>query len=652
MKRSASILTLLVFLLFVIYQTTAGVQTPEPAAAHTANANAATANAAGQTVAADPTAGLRLDCAACHGPNKTLPYMGGAFFHKEAHEAYNHGFHAQAVKNGNKAAGCLDCHATGGDMTTILPKTDPRSTINRINIAKTCGSCHSKKSVMDGTGISNRPFLAYQESAHARAIARGQIGAAVCTDCHNSHDILPASNDLSPIFKANIPKTCAKCHSQVANEFVQSVHGQAVERGVSQAPVCTDCHGIHTIKPHMDARSTLGTTACAQCHQGVRLTQEFGVQADRVSSYEDSYHGMARKLGSQVAADCASCHGVHNILPSSNPKSMIHRNNLVQTCGQCHIGAGEKFAIGTVHLDVPAAKDVGSIATRWVRWIYLILISLTIGGMAVHNILVWRKKAAARRRAAPRTIVRMNALQRWQHGLLLISFFVLVITGFALKYPDSWVSNLLGSNEAFRRIIHRLAGVAMIAVGLFHIFYMLFTKEGRIGLKDFFPRRKDFLDFVQNMRYYLGLAQTKPKFARFGYGEKAEYWAVVWGTFVMGLTGLMVWFKVEVFGFLPRWFIDIALAVHWYEAILATLAILVWHIYNVIFDPDVYPLNWAVLDGKVSEEYYKEEHELDYEKMKESEAKSGDARGQAEPESSSPTNKDDQDILPAQSPGD
>src|SRR5205085_5217985 len=284
-----------------------------------------------------------------------------------------------------------------------------------------------------------------QESAHARAIARGNLHAAVCTDCHNSHDILPASNNLSTIFKANIPKTCAKCHAQVVSDFIQSVHGQAAARGVSQSPVCTDCHGIHTIKPHVDARSALGATACAQCHQGVRLTQEFGVPGERVSSYEDSYHGMARKLGSGVAADCASCHGVHNILPSSDPRSMINRANLVKTCGQCHPGAGDKFIMGKVHLDVPAARDAGSIATRWVRWIYLGLITVTVGAMAIHNALAWRKKAALRRRAERRVIVRMTRMQRWQHWLLLVSFSVLVMTGFALKYPDSWLGALLGS---------------------------------------------------------------------------------------------------------------------------------------------------------------------------------------------------------------
>src|ERR1044072_7891430 len=124
MKRSASLLTLLLFLFFTIYQTKAHEQTPERAPATIAE----------QPDASNATKEPKLDCAGCHGANKTLPYMGGAVFHKEAHEAYNHGFHAQALKNGSKAASCLDCHATGGDMTTILPKSDAKSTVNRVNI--------------------------------------------------------------------------------------------------------------------------------------------------------------------------------------------------------------------------------------------------------------------------------------------------------------------------------------------------------------------------------------------------------------------------------------------------------------------------------------------------------------------------------------
>jgi formate dehydrogenase gamma subunit len=522
-------------------------------------------------------------------------------------------------------------------MTTILPGSDPKSTINRATIAETCGKCHGDKSAMQGSGISDRPFLSYRESVHAQAMARGNTSAAVCTDCHNSHDIQPASNSQSSIAKANIPTTCGKCHRAESREFVQSVHGQAVARGVSRAPVCTDCHGIHNIKMPFDqitatATSAVATDSCAKCHEGVALTQEFGVAGERVSSYKDSYHGLASQFGSKIVANCASCHGVHNILPSSDPKSMINASNLSQTCGQCHVGASANFTNGKIHLtsglmsEAPS-HDKGVVGTRIVRWIYLPLIILVIGGMVVHNLLIWRKKLVARRRQE-RNIVRLSANQRTQHWLLLTSFIVLVLSGFALQYPDSWLAWLLGGSEFLRRIIHRVAAVVMLLLGTYHVLYLALSKEGRLWAKDMFPKLKDVRDLIANFAYYLGVRNEKPKLARFGYAEKAEYWAVVWGTIIMGLTGLIVWFKISVFGFLPRWWIDIALAVHFYEAVLATLAIIVWHFYQVIFDPDVYPINFAFIDGRVSEEAYKEEHELAYEQMKK-EAAEEEARMEA-----------------------
>jgi formate dehydrogenase gamma subunit len=569
---------------------------------------------------------LALQCQGCHGAGKTLPYLGGALFHTGPHSDYDHGFHALSLRNGAKGASCLDCHTRNGDLTTILPASELNSTINRANIAETCGKCHGDKSIMQGSGISDRPFLSYRESVHAKAIARGNTRAAVCTDCHKSHDIQPAANSQSSIAKVNIPGTCGTCHQSEASEFLQSVHGQAVTRGVSRAPVCTDCHGIHNIKGPFDQTTATATTAvatdsCSKCHEGVTLTQEFGVASGRVSSYKDSYHGLASQFGSKLVANCASCHGVHNILPSSNPQSMISANNLSQTCGQCHVGASANFTKGKIHLtsgltSEVATHDLGVGGTRIVRWIYLPLIVLVIGGMVIHNALVWRKKVAAKRHEK-RSIVRLTANQRRQHWLLLTSFTVLVLSGFALQYPDSWLAWLLGTSEFLRRIIHRVAAVVMLLVGTYHILYLAFSKEGRQWVRDMLPRWKDVTDVLGNFSYYLGVRKERPKLARFGYAEKAEYWAVVWGTIIMGLTGLMIWFKIGVFGFLPRWWIEIALAVHFYEAVLATLAIIVWHFYQVIFDPDVYPVNFAFIDGRVSEDFYKEEHELAYEEMKE-----------------------------------
>ncbi len=578
--------------------------------------------AVAQQSSPSPAASPDLQCQGCHAPGKTLPYLGGARFHTQAHDAYDIGFHAKAIQGGRKAATCVDCHARNGDMTTILPATDLNSTISRNNIADTCGRCHGDKSVMRGTGISDRPFLSYRESVHAKALARGNTAAAVCTDCHKSHDILPASDSRSPIAKVNIPSTCSKCHESESAEFVQSVHGQAVMRGVSRSPVCTDCHGIHGITSPVDqagatASTAVATDTCAGCHEGVALTREFGVAAERVSSYKDSYHGLASQMGSKTVANCASCHGVHNILPSSDPRSMISANNLPQTCGQCHVGAGVNFATGRIHLTselVTAAgtADAGTVGTRIVRWIYIPLIVFVIGGMVVHNALIWLRKAAAKKRQQ-REIVRLTVNQRVQHWLLLTSFIALVLSGFALQYPDSWLAALLGGNEYLRRIVHRIAAVIMLAVGIYHLVYLFRVREGQMWLKDMLVSGKDFKDVVGNFGYYLGVSKVRPKIARFGYAEKAEYWAVVWGTLIMGLTGLMIWFKLGVFAFLPRWAIDIALAIHFYEAVLATLAIVVWHFYHVIFDPDVYPVNFAFLDGRVSEEHYREEHELAYE---------------------------------------
>lgn len=566
----------------------------------------------------------QLDCTSCHSDVKSVPHGSPAKVdcgtcHQDASAAYDKGLHAKAIQNGNiKAATCVDCH---GEAHSIRRASDPKSTVNHANIAATCGSCHGQKFVMEGSGLTTRPFLSYQESVHGRAVASGNAKAAACTDCHGSHDIRPPTDAQSQIARFNVPRTCGTCHGDISAEFSRSIHGQSLARGNWQAPVCTDCHGIHMIKPHIDPSSSvaaqaLAKTTCAQCHEGVRLSQEFGVLGKRSSSYMDSYHGLASSLGSGVIANCASCHGVHNILPSSDPHSTVNSGNLVQTCGKCHAGASENFILGKIHLDVPSSQDIGSVATRWVRWIYLSLIGVVIGGMLIHNGLVWRMKAALKRKSQHRPIVRMNANQRVQHLLLLSSFFVLVFTGFALKFPDSWLGALLGSSESFRRVGHRAAAVVMIVAGLYHAVYMLGTREGRQGLRDFLPKPKDLVDLFQNLRYYLGRSVSPAKIGRFGYAEKAEYWAVIWGTILMGLTGLMIWFKVEIFSFLPRWSIDIALAIHFYEAILATLAIVVWHFYHVIFDPDVYPMSFAWLDGRVSEELFKDEHALAYEDMK------------------------------------
>ena len=559
-------------------------------------------------------------CASCHGAahevqkaEKVVPRQ-CATCHDTAVHGYEQGVHAIARKDGDgQAPTCLSCH---GSPHGILTADDPKSPVHHNNIPATCGTCHGQKFVMERVGQSTQEFYSYKESVHGQAVANGSSKAAVCTDCHGVHEIRRASDDQSSIFKFNVPNTCARCHESVKAEFMQSIHGQAIARGNSQAPVCTDCHGIHSIKSHLDPNSSvaarnLARSTCARCHEGVRLSQEFGVEGGRSSTYLASYHGLASQLGSNVVANCASCHGVHNILPSSDPRSTINRANLIRTCGQCHPGVGDKFVVGKVHVDAPLSADIGSIAVRWIRRFYLGMIFAVIGGMVLHNLIIWRRKAILRRDAFPRTVTRMTVSQRWQHFVLLASFVTLVITGFALKYPDSWLAMIPGMGERARGIVHRIAAVAMIGASLYHLVYLFVARDGRRMVKDMLPEPKDATDVLGTMRFYLGLGGSKPEFKRFTYAEKAEYWALVWGVIVMAATGIALWAKVTVGHLFARWWLDVATAIHFYEAVLASLAILVWHFYQILLDPDTYPMNWAWWDGKVSEHHYGEEHALD-----------------------------------------
>jgi len=191
-----------------------------------------------------------------------------------------------------------------------------------------------------------------------------------------------------------------------------------------------------------------------------------------------------------------------------------------------------------------------------------------------------------------------------------VSFTALVITGFALQFYDSWWSRMLfgfaGGSE-LRNLLHRIAGVVMILGTVWHCLFLL-TARGRVFLRDMMPRMTDFGQFFQMMRYNLGRSDEEPQVGRFSYVEKAEYWALVWGTAVMCITGLLLWFKNVAVAFFPMGFLEVCLVIHYYEAWLAFLAILIWHMYATIFNPRVYPMNPSWLTGKMPRRMFDVEH--------------------------------------------
>jgi cytochrome b subunit of formate dehydrogenase len=551
--------------------------------------------------------------------------------HKEAKEKFVLSEHAKAFAEGVEGApNCISCH-----QSSIVSVNKGKNSLQlKLNQQKLCLSCHLDDPKIRAKTTPSAGFIkAYEASVHGKALADGNESAPSCVNCHNHHDIEPPTSDNSSINKFNIPNTCGKCHTEIADQYKQSIHGVALlQRGVTDAPSCTDCHGEHNILEHTNPNSpvayqNVSSEVCSPCHSSVRLAEKFGIPSERYKTYVDSYHGLAMKGGSTVVANCASCHGVHNIKPSSDPTSTINKNNLAKTCGSCHPGANQNFAKGKIHIILTKQQEP---LLYWIATVYIIIIVISIGFMLLHNVLDFIKKAKIKKMKQRGLIpeekhghalyLRMTLNERFQHLALLISFITLVLTGFMLKFPDAWwVSHIRDlSSDAFdyRSLLHRIAAVIMVTASVYHLYYVIFTKRGRQLVKDLLPRLQDLKDAIDVAKFNLGISKDKPLLDRFSYVEKAEYWALVWGTVVMSMTGIIMWFDNTFIGLLTKLGWDVARTIHYYEAWLAFLAIVVWHFYFVIFNPDIYPMNLSWIKGTISEEEMAEEHPKELERIK------------------------------------
>jgi cytochrome b subunit of formate dehydrogenase len=213
---------------------------------------------------------------------------------------------------------------------------------------------------------------------------------------------------------------------------------------------------------------------------------------------------------------------------------------------------------------------------------------------------------------------RMTLNLRIQHIVMIISFFLLVLTGLPLKYPDAWASaKIIGLLGGFtlRAVIHRIAAVMLIGLAAYHVIYSISSRNGRSELRAFVPKVKDVHDAIGTIKFYLGFSKDMPKFDRYNFIEKFEYFAVGWGSVVMIATGFALWFQTKALLVLPLWLLDVARVVHSYEALLAFLTIIIWHFYHVHFNPSVFPMSKIWLNGRITEHEMKELHPIEYERL-------------------------------------
>jgi predicted CXXCH cytochrome family protein len=286
---------------------------------------------------------------------------------------------ARSVHGGNLK--CTDCHP-GLDEIPHPERKYANLAAFRGSFREACKSCHFDNYTQSMDGV------------HHAVLARGDAFAPGCTDCHGSHEIMPAGKP-----RAAISKTCARCHVGINDVYVKSVHGTSLLAGNDDVPVCTDCHRSHDIA---DPRSTAWLLRtpdlCGKCHTNEPLMKKYGLSPNVLSTYLADFHGMSASLSSksgtgpgegQLTALCIDCHGVHNITRVEDPSSPVLKANLVKTCQRCHTGAPETFPAAWLSHYEPTWEKAPLVYS--VQVFYNIFIPFVIGGLVLQILLhLWR----------------------------------------------------------------------------------------------------------------------------------------------------------------------------------------------------------------------------------------------------------------------
>ncbi len=543
-----------------------------------------------------------LDCAGCHGAGKTLPAIGMEKFHKDAHGALDQSAHAKA------GVSCLACHAVKGDMTTVLPADDPKSTVNRTNIAQTCGTCHQNS--VDSFHIS----------IHGGLREAGADKPASCADCHGSHNILPVADINSTLSRtATASTTCVKCHSADVAEYQASSHGAALAAGNEKAPNCTDCH---TAVSHLKAPLSLRdfnmqmVAKCSDCH------------TDQAPSFRETFHGQAAAFDFKPAATCADCHTAHKNLPAANPLSSVHKDNLIQTCAACHTNANAGFVTYDPHPQ-PSNPDRSLLVYYVTHFMEYLLIGV-FSFFGLHTLLWLQRSIVAyigekheKTDDEKQWVIRFAKIHRFTHVLIVVSFITLAATGLPLMfYYTPWaqlIEQMFGGLGPMR-LLHRIAAVITVIYVLIHLYYVarkaIFERKLWIlyGPDSMTIRKQDFLDLVNMFKWFFYLG-PRPKLDRWTYWEKFDYFAVFWGVPVIGISGLMLWFPEIVTRFLPGVVLNLAMIIHGEEALLATAFIFAFHFFHNHLRPENFPMDTVIFTGKMTLARFKEERSVEYERL-------------------------------------
>ncbi len=551
-------------------------------------------------------------------------------------------------------------------LSTIARAEEAKAAAALPADAETCRACHEK----DG-GAPEVDFPGFAASLH------GQNGIG-CTDCHAGYKEGPHEGELPALSAADqgivdrlkkgtwgegekvnavtAPRAylaCADCHATEGEAFAKSVHARWLREDTgAPGATCASCHGsphaltqkLAPYEPKDGARVPVPAdrramvARCESCHGSEEFAKAAGLNPEAVVAYHDSIHGRLARIGNAAAPACMSCHaaapaagGTHAILPKTDAASVVSAQNKKDACARCHAGATDEFAGLVAHR--PLHETGGHVVPHVVHVAFSYLTTLTLLFFAFHVLIDFiyelrmrlsRKQGHGASPDAARSVVRFDLHQRIQHWFMLSGVILLGLTGWPLRgagdaeaavYSRAFLKVFGGAEGA--ALWHRVGAVLIIISSVYHLFYLTFLASKKRLPLSMLPVPKDAIDMRDNILFMMGVKKERPRFDRYMYLEKFDYWAVFWGIVMMVGTGFIFWFPVWFASWAPSWLITAAQIIHGEEATLAILFLFTVHFYNVHLKPSIFPMNWAWLNGRISVEALKHEHPLEYERMKE-----------------------------------
>jgi cytochrome b subunit of formate dehydrogenase len=572
-------------------------------------------------------------CTACHGVEGFAVPKGEHGFTEKRHLSFDVDAFGESAHGERQ---CVECH------------TDIKQLPHRKNLQRAvdCISCHvelwdeieknkqkqpADRNVAD-KNVSNvvEQIEHYLSSVHAQPNKEAPDRPnATCVDCHSAHYVFPIRSKEGQSYRLTTPEVCGKCHEKQLGDYQDSVHGLAVARfGNNDAAVCADCHTAHEIsKAKGDPAKLRITENCGSCHE------------EEYKSYRHTYHGQVSTLGYTHTAKCFDCHAHHKTREIDDERSKVHMDNRLKTCQTCHEDAAEGFLHfhphGTTH-------NLKKYPYMWVASKFMILLLAGVFTFFwTHSALWFYREWKDRKEGKSHVLVndgdavevpekeckhvrRFSWQWRLAHLVLAIAVMILVLTGTSVLYADSFwapvVIKMFGGPKV-AAIIHRICAVTFAIIFFGHILYSLYNtmiknrKTFRwFGPYSLLPRWQDFRDFLAMANWFAGTG-PRPVFDHWTYWEKFDYWAPFWGMFIIGLSGLMLWFPNITASYLPGWVFNVATIVHGEEAFLAAVFLFTVHYFNCHWRPDKLPQDIVMFTGTMPLEEFKHERKIEYDRL-------------------------------------